>query len=46
MAAKQGNTKFKIVHDDGGYERDIYEADTIAELAEYIKAKGGAHDAP
>jgi len=46
MATKQGNTQWVLVQDDGGYEREVYEADDLNQMAEFIKAKGGTHDAP
>jgi len=46
MATKQRNTQWKLVQDDGGYEREVYEADDLNQMAEFIKAKGGTRDEP
>lgn len=44
--ATQQNTQWKLVQDDGGYEREVYEADNLNQMAEFIELKGGTRDEP
>lgn len=46
MATQQRNTQWKLVQDDGGYEREVYEADDLNQMAEFIRLKGGTHESP
>jgi len=39
--SKTRSSSFKLVEVDGWDENEIYEAETIEDLAEFLEAKGG-----
>lgn len=39
--SKTRSSSFKLVEVDGWSENEIYEADTIEDLADYLEQKGG-----
>lgn len=44
MNASRHNSRFKLVEDDGNHERELYSADDIEQIEQFIKMKQGKHE--
>jgi len=42
--SKHRGSRFKLVEIDGWSEKEIYEAESLEQLADYLEEKGGTHD--